>query len=215
VQDCAAPYLDASLGLSNFDKCGPHLGSPTPISNYRELGLDPMAAYFNSGVLVVDLEAWRNADLPRKMLNCLDRHRDHVRWWDQYALNVVLSGQWKPLDPRWNQGSHVYVFRNWTQSPYNRDTFLQVLDDPYIIHFTTRYKPWKVSCLHPLRHQFYRYVDRTEWAGWRPAWFNHPRSVLELLQAQQRRLRFARRRLQGSLLEWLQSLRWKEAKRLP
>lgn len=211
VQDWAAPFIDSSQALANFDVCGPHLGSSTPIANYRELDLDPRAPYFNSGVLLVDLQAWRDADLPGRLLACLDENRVHVRWWDQYALNVVLSGQWKSLDPRWNQGAHAFVFNSWRQSPYDRETFRQVRDEPYIIHFTTQHKPWMVSCLHPLRKQFYRYLDRTAWAGWRPARFNHPRTVVELLKTQQRRIRFARRRVQHRLGEWLRGQRFNEA----
>ncbi len=211
VQDCAAPYLDSSQALSNYAQCGPHLGACTPVSNYRDLGLEATAPYFNSGVLLVDLDAWRKMELSTQFMNCLEINRQHVRWWDQYALNVVLSGLWKPLDPRWNQGAHVYVFRKWTQSPYDRETFRQVRSDPHVIHFTTQYKPWKVSCLHPLRQEFYRYLDRTEWSGWRPAWFDSPKTVLELAKAQQRWLRLARRRLQDDVRDWLLPPRWGEA----
>ncbi|MCA9233865.1 MAG: glycosyltransferase family 8 protein [Planctomycetales bacterium] len=203
VQDCAAPFVDASQALANFNRCGPHLGSSTPIENYRELGLDPLAPYFNSGILLVDLQAWRNEDLSGQLLACLEQNSAHVLWWDQYALNVVLSGRWKPLDPRWNQGAHAFAFNTWSQSPYDATVYRQVRDEPYIIHFTTHNKPWMVSCLHPLRKQFYRYVDRTAWAGWRPAWFNRPQTFFKLLKTQQRRLRFARRRAQHRFVEWL------------
>lgn len=213
VQDCAAPYLDASQALANYDKCKPHLGGTVPVPNFRELGLNPMSPYLNGGVLLLDLDAWRREDLPTQMLECLDRNRGHVRWHDQYALNVVLHGRWKKLDHRWNQGLNVFSFPNWARSPYGRHEFEQLRSDPHIIHFTTRHKPWKVSCLHPLREQYFTYLDRTEWAGWRPAWFNHPRTVLELVKTQQRRLRFARRRLAYDTLEWLSSPRWNEGDR--
>jgi lipopolysaccharide biosynthesis glycosyltransferase len=215
VQDCHIPFLNAEQALANFDKCGRHLASAVPVSNYRELGLNPLAPYFNAGVLVVDIEAWRHANLTRKMLDCLDRNRDHVRWHDQYAMNVVLSEQWRPLDPRWNQGANVYHFKKWSRSPYDRETFTRLRDDPYIIHFTTKYKPWKISCLHPRRDEFYDYVDRTEWAGWRPARFSSPATVLEFLKTQERRLRIARRHLQLEIAERLHSMGLQGANRIP
>ena len=92
AQDCTAPYLDASQALSNYQKCRPHLGAAHPVPNFRELGLEPQAAYFNAGVLLIDLAAWRNADLSSQLLMCLKQHRQHVVCWDQYALNVVLAG---------------------------------------------------------------------------------------------------------------------------
>ncbi len=203
VQDVASPFLDASLGLPNFDKCGPHLGATTPVANYRELGLDGRLPYLNSGVLVVDLETWREADLSNQMLECLSCHRQHVRWWDQYALNVVLAGKWRPINPRWNQGSHIYVYRGWDESPYDRDTHDNVRNDPHIVHFTTRHKPWKISCLHPRRGEFFKYLDRTEWAGWRPGWYRSAGNLLEAFKTQQRRARFARRQLQYAIKQRL------------
>jgi lipopolysaccharide biosynthesis glycosyltransferase len=204
AQDCAAPFMDARATLANFNRCHRYIGCATPVSNFRELGLKPQAPYFNAGLLFVDFAAWREADLPSQLLVCLHDNRPYVLWNDQYALNVVLSGRWGQLDARWNQGSHIFSYPTWSRSPFDRETFEQLRDDPYIIHFTTRYKPWMVSCLHPLRKQFFEYVDRTEWAGWRPSLFTRPSAILELLQAQQRRLRHARKRLHSRTMDWVQ-----------
>lgn len=207
VQDCAAPCLDATVALANHDLCGRHLGAVTPVANYRQLGLDPCAAYFNSGVLMFDLAAWREADLPRRLLACLDQNKEHVRWWDQYALNVVLAGRWGHLDSRWNQQSHIFAYPTWSQSPYDRVDFDTLRDDPYIVHFTTRYKPWLASCLHPRRKDFFACVDRTDWAGWRP-WREHRlKGTFELVRAQERRLRLERRRLLSRAAESIH--RWR------
>jgi lipopolysaccharide biosynthesis glycosyltransferase len=203
VQDCAAPYIDAATALPNYDRCGRHLGATTPIANYRGLELDPKAAYFNSGVLVMDLAAWRSADLPQKLLKCLDENRQHVRWWDQYALNVVLAGRWQAIDPRWNQGSHIFVYPTFSQSPFDQASYTQLRDDPYIIHFTTRYKPWLASCLHPLRKEFFHYLDRTDWAGWRPWKTTRLTTFFEIAKAQQRRVRLSRKRWSSRAAEWL------------
>jgi lipopolysaccharide biosynthesis glycosyltransferase len=195
AQDPAAPWIDSEASLADFDRQGRHLGSPCPVANYRQLGLDPTAAYLNSGVLLVDLDAWRNVDLSSQLLACLEQNKEHALWWDQYALNVVLAGRWGRLDTRWNQGAHVFRFPTWSQSPYDRQTLERLCRDPFIIHFTTSSKPWHASCLHPLRKQFFEYLDRTEWAGWRPARFDRPGAVLEFVKRQEKRLRLARRRM--------------------
>jgi lipopolysaccharide biosynthesis glycosyltransferase len=203
AQDSGVPCIDPRVALANYRRCRRHLGSSTPVPNYRELGLDPAAPYFNAGVLIVDLPRWRNADLTNRVLACLEQNRPYVRWSDQYALNVVLTGGWGQLDPRWNQGANIFAFPSWSQSPFDRQTFEQLRDDPYIVHFTTRYKPWLVTCLHPLRKTFFEYVDRTAWAGWRPPRFSSPRAFVGLLQAQQRRFRHARKRWQSRAIDWL------------
>jgi lipopolysaccharide biosynthesis glycosyltransferase len=190
VQDCSAPYIDSAVGAPNFAACHSYIGCHEPVPNHRALGLNPRAQYFNAGILLMDLDAWRREDLSDRLLACLRDQRKHVRWWDQYALNVVLNERWGAIDARWNQGSHIYRYPSWQQSPYDRSSYLQQRDDPYIIHFTTRHKPWRPSCKHPLRSLFFECVERTEWAGYRL-----PRLglFLEALKVQERRFRHGRR----------------------
>jgi lipopolysaccharide biosynthesis glycosyltransferase len=175
------------------------MGVAEPIANFRELGLQPTAPYFNAGVLLVDLAAWRAAEVTTKALACLEQHRRHVMFWDQYAMNVVMAGKWGPLDMRWNQGWHAFKYPNWQQSPFDRETFDRLRNDPYIIHFTTRFKPWH-GARHPLRKEFFKYVDRTAWTGWRP-----PRlqTMLELIKVPERRLRHGRNWLRSRARQWL------------
>jgi lipopolysaccharide biosynthesis glycosyltransferase len=207
AQDCAAPYLDAAGAWDNFARCGHHLGSAQPVPNFRELGLRADAAYFNSGVMLIDLTAWRNADLPGQLIACLERHRQHARWWDQYALNVVLADRWGQLDLRWNQGSQIFRYPSWQQSPFDRRTFEQLRGDPYIVHYTTRAKPWNPVCRHPLRGVFFEYVDRTAWAGWRPSRIQRLKVIFELFKSSERRLRHGRKWLRNQARTWLRRRR--------
>jgi lipopolysaccharide biosynthesis glycosyltransferase len=208
VQDCSAPYMDSRQAVPNFGECGPYIGCLEPVPNFRALGLSPLAAYFNAGVLLLDLAGWRQADVSGQMLACLKEHKQHVRWWDQYAMNVVLAGRWGALDPRWNQGSHIYRYPTWRQSPFDRQSYDAQHDDPYIVHFTTRHKPWRASCRHPLRQAFFDCMERTAWAGWQlPKW----ELLLEAIKAQERRFRHGRRRLRDQAWQWLQGSRRRAA----
>ncbi len=199
AQDCSAPYMDSSQALPNYAACAPYLGSCQPVPNFRELGLSSTAPYFNSGVLSIDLDGWRAHDMPRRMLACLEDHRQHVLFWDQYALNVALAGLWGPLDLRWNQGLHFFLYPAWQASPFDRQTFDQARGDPYIVHYTTRYKPWGAYCPHPLRHEFFTHLDRTVWAGWRPP---RLKVIWELVKSQERALRRGRKWLGKQARQW-------------
>jgi lipopolysaccharide biosynthesis glycosyltransferase len=168
VPEIAAPFIDAPVSMPNFENCREYLCAHTPIMNYRELGLPPDAQYFNGGVLVADLACWRRESLAQRMLECLRQHREHVLWWDQYALNVVLARRWRPLDHRWNQGTHVYAFPNWRKSPLDRPTFDNLRRAPWIVHFCSPSKPWHYFNRHPFRREFFQCLDRTDWRGWRP-----------------------------------------------
>jgi lipopolysaccharide biosynthesis glycosyltransferase len=167
AQDVAAPCINAAT-LPAFPRCKNHVADLLPIANYRELGLPADGKYFNAGVLVVDLDIWRRENLAEKMLQVLRDNPEHVRYWDQYALNVVLAGRWKEIDPRWNQSAYVHAYPSWQQSPLDRETFHQLRDNPWIVHFCSPAKPWHYFCHHPNTQDFRKNLKETDWRDWSP-----------------------------------------------
>ena len=126
------------------------VGSPLGLANHRELGLPADLPYLNAGVLLLDLDAWREQRLGERFLRYLEERHPQNGYRDQEAMNAVLRGSWGTLDPRWNQlpGSDV--------------------EDPWVVHYATWEKPWNFRCPHPARELFYCYLDETRWSGWRP-----------------------------------------------
>jgi lipopolysaccharide biosynthesis glycosyltransferase len=104
----------------------------------------------------------------RRAFECLRQNAQHVRYWDQYALNTLFSGRWKPADPRWNQNTHVFRLPTWELSHYTEQQLATVKSDPWIIHFDYKPKPWQLACRHPLRAEFFKHLDQTWWHDWRP-----------------------------------------------
>lgn len=206
VTDVAAPRIDAPNHLPKFKKCRDYLAGYTPIMNFRELGLPVDAGYFNGGLLVANLGKWRRERYAEQMLDCLRTHREHVLWWDQYALNVVLAGKWRALDDRWNQGAHLFVYPSWRESPLERDEYLRLAKDPWIVHFCSPSKPWHYFCRHPYAGDFRKCLKSTDWADWRPEapdrllsawwdfhyrplraeWKNHVRAIKRVVRGERR-----------------------------
>lgn len=168
VPDIACPYIAAPLGDANFVRSGPYLATEMPVRNWQELGLEPTAPYFNSGVMVLNLRRWRQEKIEQKLLACLRDNEEFIWCWDQYALNVVFSGDWGKLPGRWNQGAHVYQYPGPEHSPIPAEEFIEMRDEPAIVHFTTEWKPWQYNHFHPLREMFLEAMDQTEFGGWRP-----------------------------------------------
>ena len=46
--------------------------------------------------------------------------------------------------------------------------YRQVVHDPWIIHYAGFWKPWSYHNRNPSRALYFRYLDMTCWAGWRP-----------------------------------------------
>ncbi|WP_277879250.1 glycosyltransferase family 8 protein [Leptolyngbya sp. FACHB-711] len=151
----------------------PHLFSLVPgLSNYKELGLNPDSLYFNSGLLVINLQKWREDRIGAKALEFIEQNRATIHDPDQDALNAVLEGQWGELDPRWNQMPQIYEFSDWKESPFDDpETYQSVLDDPLIVHYAIS-KPWHLACNHPAIPLFEHYLDQTAWAGVRDTRLN-------------------------------------------
>ena len=168
VPDLGCPWVDCAATLPNYARCRQYLGVHPAIPNYRDVGMSPDAPYFNSGVMVMDLERWRAADITQAALDILGRNRQHVLWADQYALNVALYQRWRPLALSWNQGSHIYRYPTWQDSPFDLTSLSACRFDPRIVHFTSEAKPWLYDNSHPYRSLFFAVLDETAWRGWRP-----------------------------------------------
>jgi lipopolysaccharide biosynthesis glycosyltransferase len=74
---------------------------------------------------------------------------------------VVVAGNWLPLDVRWNVTLHAY--RSETDSALRA-----LVEQPRIVHYNASVKPWQPDYRLSQRELFYRYVDATQWSGWRP-----------------------------------------------
>ena len=166
--DIACPFIDARIGCSNFRNANPFLAAFCPVPNYLELGLDGSAEYFNSGVMVLNLDLWRRDQVAAQMLQCLEDNCQDVWCWDQYALNVVFHKKWGRLPVRWNQGAHALDFPTFSTSPVDREEFQSMLENPGIVHFTTEFKPWHFHWTHLRGQLFFDALDETAWKGWRP-----------------------------------------------
>lgn len=94
--------------------------------------------YFNAGVLLVDLERWREYRISERAFEFLSQN-PHSPLSDQDALNVACDRAWKHLEPRWN-------FLNDFETQMSN---VVVGEGPAIIHFAGRLKPWQVGILDP------------------------------------------------------------------
>jgi lipopolysaccharide biosynthesis glycosyltransferase len=161
VIDDIARLWDIELGPMDVaaaqDAIVPFVSSRFGIAAWRDLGLDEQARYFNAGVMVIDLAAWRSHETQQRALDYLRTHQETVMFWDQEGLNAVLAGRWTAIDETWNHNASVPRSANGRGSR------------PAIVHFAGSLKPWRYRTNHPVRSLYYDYLDRTAFAGWRPA----------------------------------------------
>lgn len=179
IRDSLAALRDVDLGAAPLaavrDAVHPWAASPGCL-DWRALGVPADMPYFNAGVMVISTEAWREREMGERTLQLL-RARS-FNFGDQCALNVIVGGDWKPLDPRWNLqgGHHTPGSYAWiTEPPGAIDA---ALASPAIVHFTAftgHAKPWRGFSTYPGVELWLEDLDQTDWAGWRPDESARPR----------------------------------------
>jgi lipopolysaccharide biosynthesis glycosyltransferase len=142
-------------------------------SHWADHGIPPGTPFFAAGTLLIDPTCWRSRRVSTRSLEYIRGHRDVIETPDEEALNVVLCGQWQPLDPHWGVLSvvagAVAVARRLKLAYQPPEDHARALAHPGIIHFPGVDKPWTRGAMHgPYCRDFYRCLDRTAWSGWRP-----------------------------------------------
>lgn len=172
VQDISCPFFDNELALADRGVSDFHIVVKRGIGNLEELGLDPRSPYFNAGILLINLEGWRAESVGEACFNVLQENRDHVLWWDQYALNVVLAGRFGHLPARWNVQAGLTRISDASQCVYSQDDFEASVNNPAIIHYTGPVKPWHAfkGRRLPRADYFHRVREETGWSGFGWRW---------------------------------------------
>lgn len=145
----------------------PFLASPRGLTGWQEIGLAPDAPYFNSGVLVMDLERWRERAVSERALEYARRFEDGISFADQDALNAALSAEWRELDPIWNQQPLIFDDRSGAYVVLSPDQVRAGRESPAVVHFVGPDKPWLEGCQRPWVDEW-RTVATALVPGWMP-----------------------------------------------
>lgn len=109
------------------------------------LDLDPNK-YFNSGVLLMNLDNFRKEKIEEKFIYLLKKYNFDVIAPDQDYLNVLCKGKVK------------YLSRGWDRMPNNDESFDN--SQLHLIHFNMFKKPWNYSNV-LYEEYFWKYAVKT------------------------------------------------------
>lgn len=95
------------------------------------MGLAESHIYFNTGVLLYNLEKIRRDIHKAKLRNIISRYVSHLKYPDQDLLNKIFEGKVKYADGR--------IYNNqFYGKPYE-----DYIEDACMLHYVYIYKPWK------------------------------------------------------------------------
>ncbi|HEY0974507.1 MAG TPA: FkbM family methyltransferase [Solimonas sp.] len=129
-----------------------------------DLGVPDGDSYFNSGVLLMDLDALRRERAVEQVVAFIQEERAPMPWADQEPLNAVLHARRVRLPPKWNAMPSMweldwrYLPKSWTD-----EQRIEARDRPSIVHFLGPYKPWHYRNLSPYRARYFEHLRHTRW----------------------------------------------------
>lgn len=129
------------------------------------LGYSPEAGYFNSGVLLLNLDYWRKHQVLNECIRYFHQHPARIIFDDQDLLNAVLHDRVVWLSFAWNAQDLCYRTKGWRYLPASLcPEDANGIQNPLLVHFTGPEKPWHWKNLHPFRHHYFRALSQTPWA---------------------------------------------------
>lgn len=121
------------------------------------LSLPSDPGYFNAGVMLIDLQAWRQQRISDRLFEICSNRPSNLQWPSQDPLNLILRDEWTPLSPIYNY-NHGYN---------DLIPARKAVPKPVIIHYSGTPKPWNLGGLSLEALPFWTFVFRTP--SWR--WF--------------------------------------------
>jgi lipopolysaccharide biosynthesis glycosyltransferase len=134
---------------------------PIEYAHRMQISLPYDIKYFNSGVMLLNLDYWRKNDSEKHLLDFAKKER-YVFYHDQDALNVVFQSHWFSISPVWNKFNMYYPW--WYPLRFGRweDTLL-FKKYPIVIHYTGCLKPWFNWPFVPYGKLYRKFLRLTPW----------------------------------------------------
>src|SRR5215831_7495272 len=172
VRRCVGEFFDMPLGesaaLGVADAGSPYVSSLYGVPYWSRYGRQADDVNFNAGVLLLNLRAWRDDDIPTAAVKYLTDGRLQLLA-DQEAINAVLPGRIGQVDPRWNVQTEHFQPPHQATLPLHEEQLSELVKDPWIVHYTTALTAWSYECTHPFRDEWFASLDQTPYRGWRPS----------------------------------------------
>ncbi|MGY3211550.1 glycosyltransferase family 8 protein [Mucilaginibacter sp. HD30] len=116
----------------------------THVARLNAMGF-PVTRYFNAGVLLINVSAWRINGLSAKFIDIANEYMERLAWWDQDILNMYFYKDWQPMSDTYNA---LHLRRKLPVTPA-------------VIHYAGLAKPWLYVHDHPYKSLYWDYIKLT------------------------------------------------------
>lgn len=145
------------------------------IRYFNRLNYPPKNGYYNSGVILFNLNFWRQNKLVAKVTQYLQSFPELCQFHDQDAINAVCHQYILALPAQYNVQHlffHVYAWTDRKRYPYpdymtdhilkeKWEDIKKAVQHPVLVHFTDKYKPWLKECMIPFTSVWRFFLSQT------------------------------------------------------
>ena len=110
-----------------------------------------LANYFNAGVLLINLDYWREKDIKNRSWDFIKLNYNNIIRADQDVLNCLFKNNWQKLDNRFNLDLKRKPLKSMPDS------------DTVILHYSDKLKPWHYAFSGSSASYYFLYLGKTPW----------------------------------------------------
>ena len=137
-----------------------HTGLTEMANDINQMRLDTEHEYFNSGVMLIDLNAARKLVTAEDVFHCVSEHEKELILPDQDVFNILYGSLTMPVeDVVWNydvRNFSKYLIRSTGKHDLN-----WVMQNTAVLHFCGRNKPWQEDYKNPFGMLYLHYRNLT------------------------------------------------------
>lgn len=132
---------------------------------YNTLEYPSELAYFNTGMILINLKYWREHQAKERFLEFIREHPERIFIREQDVMSYTFREEKIELPLTYNfQCGFLYKRRLLQMDWFKyKDQIEKYKKDPCIIHYLTADKPWFKGNNNPYRSEFYKYKSMTKW----------------------------------------------------
>lgn len=121
----------------------------------------PLKHYFNTGVMLMNLDSLRSSSFSDKAMLYINENPD-IEFHEQDAINFISNKHFFNLDFNWNVMHYFYSPIELEKlSIEDLEPINVAINNPKIVHFTGQRKPWKLFNKHPLGNLYLTYAKES------------------------------------------------------
>lgn len=134
----------------------------------KRLGMDETKMYFDSGLLIFNLNYWRKNKFHHKVLQYIQEYPDHLLYPDNDALNILINGEYMELNPMYSLQSNYIKNEQIDLNYYSKfGDITTMLHHPIVIQFAGGHKPWHYLSQDYYKDFYFKYLRQSPYSDFK------------------------------------------------